>query len=170
MSGSAARSWSRELIPSFVKTFLRCHSTVRLLRKRAPPISRFERPSRASRGADLVEPAVGQLELRFNADSPHDAPTLEPIREMVEQRALADAGLAAKHQDPAFAVENISQSLLERAALRVASKKSRRSLRVYGHLSGPLDDELASSLMPEPECHRRPLARRRRPEPRLPGR
>ena len=48
------------------------------------------------RGADLVEPAVGELELGLDSDGARDAPAIEPVREVVEQRALADARLAAK--------------------------------------------------------------------------
>ena len=75
------------------------------------------------RGADLVEPAVGELELGLDSDGARDAPAIEPVREVVEQRALADACLAAKDQDPTSAVENVRHGLLERLALCVASKK-----------------------------------------------
>ena len=37
----------RDLIPSLVNTFFRCHSTVRGLRKSRSPISGFDSPSRA---------------------------------------------------------------------------------------------------------------------------
>src|SRR5262249_15238911 len=46
--GNAVRSWSRELIPSFVNTLPRCHSTGFALMRRSAPISGFESPSRAS--------------------------------------------------------------------------------------------------------------------------
>lgn len=48
-SGSATRSSLRELTPSFVNTFRRCHSTVRGLRNSCAPISGFVRTSAASR-------------------------------------------------------------------------------------------------------------------------
>ena len=44
-----ARSSLRELMPNLVNTLLRCHSTVRALRKSCAPISGFDKPSRASR-------------------------------------------------------------------------------------------------------------------------
>ena len=48
---------------------------------------------------------------------------------MVEQCALADAGVAAKNQSPALAGKRLSQEPLERDALRTASEESWPSSR-----------------------------------------
>jgi hypothetical protein len=47
------------------------------------------------RPAKLVQAAVGQLHLRLCAHRPDDVPAGDTIREVAEQRALADPGLAA---------------------------------------------------------------------------
>ena len=64
--GRASRRARRELMPSFVNTFFRCHSTVRGLRKSAAPISGSSgRRGRAGRcappGSELVARVVAAL-------------------------------------------------------------------------------------------------------------
>ena len=75
------------------------------------------------RGADLVEAAVGELQLRLDTDGSHDAPAVEPIRQVAEECALPDAGFAAKDQDTAVAGERLRQEPLERDALGSASEE-----------------------------------------------
>jgi hypothetical protein len=54
--GNASRSARRELMPSLVNTFLRCHSTVRGLRKSSAPISGSS--ARRARGGRCAPPGA----------------------------------------------------------------------------------------------------------------
>ena len=49
---------------------------------------------------ELVQPAVGQLHLRLDADGPGDARRCSAVGDVFQQRALADAGLPAQHHAP----------------------------------------------------------------------
>ena len=54
-----------------------------------------------------MEAAVREFRLGLDADGPCHTPAAEVIRHVVEQGALADAGLAAEHDDPAATVERV---------------------------------------------------------------
>ena len=59
------------------------------------------------RRAELVQAAVGELHLRLDADGLRDVPAVDPIGHVAEQRALADARLAAQDDDPAPTGERV---------------------------------------------------------------
>jgi hypothetical protein len=68
------------------------------------------------RPAELMEAAVGQLQLRLDAFGPRDAPAVGAVGHVAEQRALADARLAAQHGDAALTYERAGQEPVERLA------------------------------------------------------
>ena len=67
-----------------------------------------------------MEAAVSELHLD---STPTTRATRQPesVGEVVEQRALADAGLAAEDEDPASTGEGVRQEALERVAFRLTS-------------------------------------------------
>ena len=76
-------------------------------------------------GAELVEAAVGQLDLRLDADGPRNAPAADAVGQVAQQRALAHARLPAQDDDPAPTGERIGQELVERLALGATSEEPR---------------------------------------------
>src|SRR5262245_13781111 len=76
--------------------------------------------------AELVQPALGQLRLRLDAHGPGEACPLRAVGDVAEQRALADAGLPAQHQDPAATGGRIRQELVEDLTLGLAPAESHR--------------------------------------------
>ena len=77
------------------------------------------------RRAELMEPAVGQLHLRLDAHGPRDVPARDPVGEVVQQGALADARLTPQDDDPAPAGERVGQEPVERFALAATSEELR---------------------------------------------
>ena len=72
----------------------------------------------------LVEAAVGQLHLRLDADGRRDVPAGDSIGQVAQQRALADACLAAQHRDSTPTGERVGQkpsALRARSDVRGAS-------------------------------------------------
>jgi hypothetical protein len=70
-----------------------------------------------------METAVRKLQLGLDAGGTHDTPPIELIREVVEQGALADPGLASKYDDPAPTVERVRQRCIKKRALGTSSKQ-----------------------------------------------
>jgi hypothetical protein len=61
------------------------------------------------RGADLVKAAVSEFQLGLDTGGSRDTPAIELLREVVEQGAFADAGLATENQDTAPTVKNVGE-------------------------------------------------------------
>ena len=68
----------------------------RLVLRRRKPVQPVE-----ERAAELVEPRVGELHLGLDTDDACDDAAVDARRQCIEQRRLADAGLATEHQGPA---------------------------------------------------------------------
>ena len=78
------------------------------------------------RRADLVEAAVGELELGLDANRAHDAPTPHPSGQIPQERALPDASLSTEHQRPGPAAERLRQQPIERCTLVMTTEQARR--------------------------------------------
>ena len=78
-------------------------------------------------GAELVDAAVGQLDLRLDTDGPRNAPAADTDGQVAQQRALSHARLPAQDGDPAPTGERIGQEPVERLALGMASEEPRRA-------------------------------------------
>ena len=74
-------------------------------------------------GAELMQPGIGQLHLRFHADGSRDVPAGDPAGQVAQQRALAHARLAPQHGDPALAGERVGHEPVEHLALASASEE-----------------------------------------------
>jgi hypothetical protein len=70
-----------------------------------------------------MEAAVSELHLRFDTDSPGDAPAVDAVGEVAEQGALARACLPPQDRDPAVAGLRIGQERVERLALDAPSEQ-----------------------------------------------
>jgi hypothetical protein len=69
------------------------------------------------RRAQLLQPRVRELHLRLDAGRPRDRAARRVLRQVLQQRALADAGLAAQHERPARACAHARHELIQRRAL-----------------------------------------------------
>ena len=78
------------------------------------------------RAADLVEPAVGQLHLRLDADGRCDMPPGTAVRQVLEQRALANAGLAPENGHATLPGPGIGQQLVELLPLSLPADELHR--------------------------------------------
>jgi hypothetical protein len=82
------------------------------------------------RRTELVQPAVGELHLRFDPDRGCDAPAVSPLDREAEERALADAGLAAEHDDSAPTAERVGQRRVKKLALGTSPTQPHRQPRL----------------------------------------
>src|SRR5262249_40056493 len=102
------------------------------------------------RRAQLVQPAVGELHLRLDADRRGDTPAGCAPGDVVEECALACARVAPKDDDAAAARGCVDQNPLENLALRVTPEErhGRPSLRassLYACAVGLLRSETSTS-------------------------
>src|SRR5262245_57266546 len=75
------------------------------------------------RTAELMEPAVGEFHLRFDADSPRDPGLVGSTYEVREQCALADPGFAAEGEDSARSAQGVTNDAVERRAFASSSEE-----------------------------------------------
>ena len=75
------------------------------------------------RRAQLVEPGERQLHLRLDACRPGDATRRRARRQHVEQRRLADPGLAPQHQDAALPADDRRDEAAQDVALALAAQQ-----------------------------------------------
>jgi hypothetical protein len=80
------------------------------------------------RCAQLVQPAVGKLHLRFNPDCGADAPTVSATEREIQQSALACASLAAQYHGAATTLARVLDRRAEKFALGTASQRPHRGL------------------------------------------
>jgi hypothetical protein len=64
-----------------------------------------------------MEPGEGELHLGLDSGDPGDAEARCMTSAMVQERGLADAGLAADDEDRALAAADLPQDAVERVAL-----------------------------------------------------
>ena len=84
------------------------------------------RSSRSRYGpAELVQAGVGELHLRLDAGGPADPAARRVVEEELEQRRLADPGLAAQHQDLAPARLRGGDEAAQRLAFASSSQQTR---------------------------------------------
>jgi hypothetical protein len=120
------------------------------------------------RSAQLVEAAVGELHLGLDADCARDAPALDASREILQQRALACAWVAAQDDDLASAAVDVDDDPVERFALlppadqpAVVGSYECRRYEGPSFICGPLGANLGSDpareilLLRWGFCHRR---------------
>jgi hypothetical protein len=69
------------------------------------------------RRAELMQPRKGELHLRLNPRRPHEAAAGRVLNQVLQQRALAHARLAAQHERAARARAHIRQQPIQRRAL-----------------------------------------------------
>ena len=87
------------------------------------------------RRAQLLEAGERELHLGLDARRPGEGAPGRAPREVLEQRALADAGLAAQHERPARTRPHARHQLIERRALAAPAEQPRRGRR-HGHGRG----------------------------------
>ena len=75
------------------------------------------------RRAELMQPGERELHLRLDARRPGDAAARRVPHQVLEQRALADAGLAAQHQRPARTRAHARHQLIQRRALAAPAEQ-----------------------------------------------
>ena len=86
------------------------------------------------RRAELMQPGERELHLRLDARRPRDAAAGRAAHEVVEQRALADAGLAAQQQRPARTRAHARHELIQRSALTAPAEQHLPGIRRrHGH-------------------------------------
>ncbi len=90
------------------------------------------------RGAELVDPGEWQLHLGLHADDLRDPEAARLTGRVPQQGGLADAGLAADHEDAALPVTRRREQTVERGALGASSDEPRRTSN--GHLGATLLD------------------------------
>ena len=97
--------------------------------KAVPSASRCGVGSRSSRSrygpAELVQAGVGELHLGLDAGSAGDPAAGRAVEKEIEQRRLADPGLAAQHQDPATARLHGGDEAGQRLAFASSSQQTR---------------------------------------------
>jgi hypothetical protein len=77
------------------------------------------------RRTELVQPAVGELHLRLDADRCRDVPAADAVGQVVEQRALAGTRVASQERGPAPSGKHVGDESVDRLALAPASEKGR---------------------------------------------
>ena len=77
--------------------------------------------------AELMQAAVGQLHLRLDADGPRDVPAGDPLGQIAQQRALADARLAPQDGDSAPTGERVASGAGRAPRTRFDVRGSRRT-------------------------------------------
>ena len=75
--------------------------------------------------AQLMQPCERKLHLRLHARHPGDTAPRRAPHQVLQQRALADAGLAAQHQRAARTVAHTRQQLIQRRALAAPTEQLR---------------------------------------------
>jgi hypothetical protein len=75
------------------------------------------------RSAQLMQAAVGQFHLRFDADSSGHVPATDPVRQIAQQGALAHARLAAQDEDATRTRDHVGCELVERGTLVMTSEQ-----------------------------------------------
>ena len=78
------------------------------------------------RRAQLLQPCVGELHLRFDAGRTGASTPRRVPHQILQQRALADPGLSPQHQLPALAGAHTRHQLIQRRALAAPAKQPSR--------------------------------------------
>ena len=81
------------------------------------------------RRAQLMQPGERELHLRLDARRPGDAAAGRVLHQIAQQRALADAGLAAQQERPARARAHGRHELVQRLALPAPAEQSAPRIR-----------------------------------------
>ena len=84
------------------------------------------------RRAELMQPREGELHLGLDARRPRDAEPRRAPHQILEQGALAHAGLAAQHQRAAQTLAHARDELIQRRALAAPAEQLRLMSR-HGH-------------------------------------
>src|SRR5262245_23360768 len=115
-----------------------------------------------------MEPGVGELQFRLDADGSRDTPATDPVGQVAEQRALADARLPPQDQDAASTGPRVGDEPIKRLAFASTSKQPGRLNAVLAHrpLRGPPAPSCAG---PATTVHRRPGPPAHAKPGRLPG-
>ena len=100
------------------------------------------------RGAELVEAAVGQLDLGFIPAPAGDVPSVQLLGHVAEQGALADPRIAAENHHAALPGACVGHGLIKCLALHATSQEPHRP---------PLSPRLSAA-----QCTARSVSRRRR--------
>ena len=87
------------------------------------------------RQTELMQSAVGELHLGFDADRACDAEPFRALREVGEQFGLAYARLSAEHEGVTLTGANLAQEPVKLLTLRLPSKESHGRLPRW---KGPL--------------------------------
>ena len=86
------------------------------------------------RRTQLLQPRVRELHLRLDPGRPGDAAPGRVRHQILQQRALADAGLPAQHQRPARTSAHARHQLIQRRALATPAKQPPRRNNSHCHL------------------------------------
>ena len=81
------------------------------------------------RRAELMQPRERELHLRLDARRARDAAPRRALHQVLQQRALADAGLAAQHQRAARTRAHARHQLIQRRALAAPAEQPRPGIR-----------------------------------------
>ena len=95
------------------------------------------------RRAQVMQPGERQLHLRLHAGGPRDAAPAGPLGDVLQQRGLADPGLAAQYQHRALARPRVRCSTPSSAA-----HSSRRSRSIESASSRPAASSRSNGLRP----------------------
>ena len=99
---------------------------------RCGPGSRSSRSS--ERRAELMQARERELHLRLHARRPRDPAARRALHQVLQQRGLADARLAAQHQHPALTRAHARQQLIQRLALAGPAEQPRHAIKCrHGH-------------------------------------
>jgi hypothetical protein len=78
------------------------------------------------RCAELMQAGVGQLHLRLRPYRPHDLEVRRRVDQVLQQRRLADPGLATQNQRPTLAAADVSDQAVQQGALSGPPEQARR--------------------------------------------
>ena len=78
------------------------------------------------RRAQLLQPRVRELHLRLDSGRPGDGAPRRVLRQILQQRTLADPGIPAQHQRPARTRAHTRHQLIQRRALAAPAKQPPR--------------------------------------------
>ena len=81
------------------------------------------------RRAQLMQPREGQLHLRLDPGRPRHPASVRPSGQVVQQRGLADARVAAHHQHPALTGPDRADQPVQHVALAVTAGQPRPTTR-----------------------------------------